>query len=185
MTGIKRSLAAQSLGWVTPAVLGAVVGAGLGLGALVVAPLVDSLDTRHATIGSAEVVSRDYLLPDHWRLLIIGVAVVAALGVGVSRMGPVRWALGLTTGVMCAWAIRMTLDLARDASTHNLMPFEAVGNLLGLLITTLPAAAVGYGLRRLTRGRLGPSADESSEYTPPWKRTRVAKTDAHVSGGDS
>ena len=144
---------------------GVAVGLVLGLLALVVAPGFDSMDMWHETVAGMPVTTRKYLLPDHWRLLLFFAALVAAGGASVLRQSPIRWAIGIVGGVMCAWIIRVVLDLRVDPTNHNLLPFEGGIDLVMLLVATVPAAFIGGAVARATDRQL-------SRWSPSWRKPK-------------
>jgi hypothetical protein len=130
------------------------VGACIGVFVLVVAPMIHPLD-------------KNYLIPTHWRIVFATVLVASAVACFLLARGWLRWALFVALGVMCAFAVRVWIDIARDRSNHNLLPFELVFDFASVLFWSAIGAAGGQSVRRLAD-----RPTEGGTWTPRWKRPR-------------
>jgi hypothetical protein len=134
-----------------PLAIGWLCGAAIGLALLVVAPMIRPLDSN-------------YLIPTHWRIVLAVAGIASAIGVFLLGRGWWWWSLAMTVGVLCAYMIRVQIDVARDRSAHNLLPFELLLDSMSVFAFSLVGALIGYNVRR--------RADHPSEqggYTPPWE----------------
>jgi len=136
--------------------VGLALGTILGVFVLVVAPLFDSIDVHMVFHEGATSVSRNYLLPDHWKVLLLCAGIASVLGVSALRQPPVRWAASISVGVMCGWVLRVVLDLTQDPTNHNLLPIEGLIDAIGLTIATGLGAAIGYVMRKRADRELAP-----------------------------
>jgi len=134
---------------------GWLVGAMLGAALLVVAPMLDTLDTN-------------YLIPAHWRLLLVVAAVVSALGVATLprvRLGDaLAWMAAMPAGIVCAFVLRVAIDVRHDRTDHNLLPFELAIDFVAALRSCALGAAIGYVGRRLADHSAG-----DGPWRPSWK----------------
>jgi hypothetical protein len=134
-----------------PGRYGILAGFALGVVLLVLAPMVAP--------------PSNYLIPNHWKVTLMLAGLASLAGVFALGRGAVRWALALSLGVMCAFAIRVAIDTSHDRTTHNLLPFELVGDFTGTLLWSIGGAALGFFARRFAD-----RAEESETWTPRWKR---------------
>ena len=137
-----------------PAQFGWLTGGMIGAAALVVAPMIHALDTN-------------YLIPTHWRITFVAVGIASAAGCFTLGRGWFTWALFAAIGVMCAFTVRVWLDVAKDPTNHNLLPFELVIDFVNVFAWALIGAAAGAATRHLA-DRPG----EQGSWTPRWRRPR-------------
>jgi hypothetical protein len=106
----------------------------------------------------------NYLIPTHWRIVLVVAGISSAIGVFLMGHGWWQWSLAMAVGVLSAFMIRVQIDIARDRSAHNLLPFELILDSMSVFAFSVVGALIGYNVRR--------RADHPSEhgpYTPPWK----------------
>ena len=95
----------------------------------------------------------NYLIPGYWKLAV-GIALVAGGAVVVvTEGGVVQVASMLAVGVLCAYAIRVTIDIHHDRTNHNLLPFEFVLDFVALWIPALIGGFFGALATRETAPR--------------------------------
>ena len=135
-----------------PGRYGVLAGFAIGVVLLVLAPMLAPAGTN-------------YLIPTHWKITLAIAGLTSLVGVFALGRGAVRWALALAVGVMCAFALRIVIDTKHDRTSHNLLPFELVGDFAGTLIWSMGGAALGFFARRVAD-----RAEENERWTPRWKR---------------
>lgn len=133
-------------------VYGWLAGFGVGVIVLVVAPI---WQPRNA----------NYLIPNYWAFAFGATCVGSYAAVFALGRGWLRWAIAMSVGVLCAFAIRVSIDVSHDRTNHNLLPFELVGE----LVVTLFWALLGSAAGQLTR-RLADRDESEGPYAPRWKR---------------
>ena len=95
-------------------------------------------------------------------LVVAGLA--SAIGVFLFGRDWWWWSLAMAVGAVCAFMIRVQIDVAHDRTSHNLLPFELLLDFVSVLAFSLVGALIGYNVRR--------RADRPSEHgpwTPGWK----------------
>ena len=135
-----------------PAIYASLTGIVIGLAMLVVAPIVHPFDSN-------------YLIPTHWRIVLILAAIASAIGAFMLGRGWWQWAVAMAIGVLCAFMVRVQIDVARDRTNHNLLPFELILDFVSVLAFALVGALMGYKVRRRAD-----NPTEEGGWTPPWKR---------------
>jgi hypothetical protein len=136
-----------------PGRIGILAGFALGVLLLVFAPMVAP--------------PANYLIPTHWKITLVLAGLASLVGVFALGRGAVRWALALTLGIMCAFVVRIAIDTSHDRTSHNLLPFELVGDFIGTLLWSIGGAAAGFFARRFAD-----RAEESESWAPRWKRPK-------------
>lgn len=132
-------------------VFGAVAGLVLGLVLLVLVPAIHDFHTTD-------------LVPTYWALLFLA-PVLSGAGVFLMGRHGLRWSTAFAAGVVAAYSVRIALDIRRDRTTHNMMPFEVIAICVETLATAGVGALIGWNARRV--------ADKPSEqgaYAPRWKK---------------
>jgi hypothetical protein len=119
----------------------------IGVVVLVGWPMIHPLDTN-------------YLIPTHWTVVFLVSGFESAVCVFLLGRGWLSWSLATALGVLCAFVIRVEIDIAHDRTNHNLLPFELIIDFVSVLLCSLVGAGLGYIVRR--------RADRPSEQGP-WK----------------
>jgi hypothetical protein len=119
----------------------------IGAAILVFAPMIHPLD-------------ENYLIPTHWSIVFLLSGIVSAACVFLLGRGWLAWSAANAAGVMCAFMIRVSIDVAHDRTNHNLLPFELILDFVSVLVCSLVGAGAGYFVRR--------RADRPGEQGP-WK----------------
>jgi hypothetical protein len=136
-------MAPTRYGWLTGLAIGGAI--------LVIAPIVHPLDAS-------------YLIPTHWKITLVTSGLASAIGAFLVGRRWVRWSFALAIGVMCAFVIRISIDISHDRTNHNLLPFELIIDFVSVFLCALVGAGMGTIVRRF--------ADRPSEhgpYKPRWR----------------
>lgn len=137
-----------------PALYGWLAGFAIGVIVLVIAPI-------------WQPAKANYLIPNYWAFAFGVTGVVSFAAVFVLGRGWLSWSLAIAIGVLCAFMIRVQIDVSHDKTNHNLLPFELLGELIMTLFWALLGAAVGQFTRRLADRE-----EQQGAFAPRWKRSK-------------
>jgi len=107
----------------------------------------------------------NYLIPGYWAVAVIVTAIVSCIAMFVLGRDWLFWTIGATLGILCAFAIRIHIDVAHDRTNHNLLPFELITDIIITALQAALGAAAGEFLRSYAD-----RDDHHGPYTPRWKR---------------
>jgi hypothetical protein len=137
-----------------PALYGWLAGFAVGVIVLVIAPIWKSP-------------SANYLIPNYWAFAVGLTFVVSVAAVFVQGRGWLHWALAISVGVLCAFMIRVQIDVSHDRTNHNLLPFELLGELIRTSFWAILGSAAGQLMRRIADRE-----EQQGAFAPRWKRSK-------------